>query len=220
MTRHSLSLPSLFLLVLPACSSTGSDKGAATGKSVTHAADQIDLGITHLDATLLALKELVTKPAPDLAPQFKAFDKSLAQLESTAEDVAALAAGIDTRSQEYFAQWDQQLAAVQNEDIRARSAERREAISASFKKIQNEYSEVRDEFKPLLSDLRDVRTVLSADLTMDGLKAVEDTVDDIREESESVKESLQELAKKFHELGARLSRTGPPAEKPQEAKKK
>jgi hypothetical protein len=101
---------------------------------------------------------------------------------------------------------------VQNEDIRARSAERREAITASFSKIQSEYSEVRDEFKPLLSDLRDIRTVLTTDLSMDGLKSIEDTVEDVVDESDDVKESLHELEKRFRELGVKLSRSGPPSE--------
>ncbi len=216
MTRSTLLLfPLLLALLTPACSSTGSDKGAATGKSAEQAADQIDRGNAQLDATLAALKDLVKMPAPDLQPQFKAFTKSLAQLESTAEDVAALAAKIDTKSQDYFTQWDQQLAAVQNEDIRARSAERREAISASFKKMQSEYAEVREEFKPLLSDLRDVRTVLSTDLTLDGLKAIEGAVKKAEKGSASVKESLQELAERFRTLGVKLSRSGPPQPAPE-----
>lgn len=213
MSRSAFSsVPLLLGALVSACSATGSDKGAATGKTVEQAAGEVGLGIGHLDATLAALEVLVEKPAPDLAPQFKTFTKSLAQLESSAEDVAALAAKIDSKSQDYFAQWDQQLAAVQNEDIRARSSERREAISASFKKIQNEYGEVREEFKPLLSDLRDVRTVLAADLTLDGLKSIEDTAEDVMKESRSVKESLQELEKRFRDLGVKLSRSGPPSE--------
>src|SRR6185503_16298737 len=206
------------LALLTSCSSTGSDKGAATGKTAEHAANQIELGSTQLDATLAALKDLVKNPAPDLAPQFKAYTKSLAQLEATAEGVAELAASIETKSQEYFAQWDGQPAAVQNEDIRARSAERKEAISASFKKIQSEYAEVREEFKPMLSDLRDIRTVLSSDLTMDSLKAIEGTVKDVAKESESVKESLVELTEKFRALGVKLSRSGPSAPAPEKKK--
>lgn len=221
MTRHTLlSFSLLAALLAPACTSTGSDKGAATGKTAEQAAKQIELVNTQLDATLAALSDLVKKPAPDLGPQFKTYTKNLAQLESTAEEVAALAARIETKSQEYFTVWDAQLAEVQNEDIRARSAERREAISAGFKKIQGEYSEVREEFKPLLSNLRDVRTVLSADLTMDGMKAIESTVKKTGKDSESVKESLEELAARFREIGVKLSRSGPPAPAPAKTEKK
>ncbi len=202
---------------LVACAS--SDKGAAAGKTVSQAATQVDLGITHLDATLAALEQLVKKPAPDLTAQYKVFTKSLGQLESSAKEVSELAATIDSRSQAYFAEWDTQIAAVQNESIRERSAERREAVSASFSKLQEEYSEVKGEFKPLLDDLRDIRTVLGADLTMDGLKMVEDTVEDVADNAKDVKESLHELSKNFHALGVRLERAGPAVEAAKSEKK-
>lgn len=192
---------------LNACQST--DKGAAAGKTVSHAATQVDLGITQLDATLAALEELVKKPAPDLTTQFKTFTKSLGQLESTAKEVSALADTMQDRGKAYFTEWDTQIAAVQNESIRERSAERRQTVSASFDKLHEEYGEVKGEFKPLLDDLRDIRTVLGADLTMDGLKTVKGTVADVADNAKDVKESLQELSKGFRELGVRLERAGP-----------
>jgi chromosome segregation ATPase len=207
-----------FASALVACKSpTAADKGAAAGKTIESAAGQVDEGIAQLDATLAALASLVKKPAPDLGPQYKAFTKSLGQLESTAEDVSALAAKIDAKGQAYFTEWDAQIAAVQNENIRERTASRREAVSASFKKLQDEYGEVKGEFKPMLDNLRDIRTALGADLTMEGLKAVEDTVEDVADNAESVRESLQELSKGFRDLGVKLSKSGPPAEA--EAKK-
>ncbi len=195
---------------LVACSST--DKGASAGKTVAQAATQVDLGITQLDATLAALEALVQKPAPDLTAQYKTFTKSLGQLESTAKEVSELAAKIDAKGQAYFTEWDTQIAAVQNESIRERSAERRQAVSASFTKLQEEYGEVKGEFKPLLDNLRDVRTVLGTDLTMEGLKTIEDTVEDLADDAKDVKESLHELSKSFHTLGVRLERAGPAPE--------
>jgi DNA repair exonuclease SbcCD ATPase subunit len=201
----------LSLALLAACSSTPADKGAAAGKTVNQAANEIDEGVTHLDATISSLNALVKSPAPDLEPQFKEFEKHLAQLESSADDVAGLAARISTRSQEYMKEWDAQIAQVQNEDIRERSVERREEVAKSFKKIEDEYAEVRQEFKPLLGNLRDIRAALRADLTMDGIKAVKGSVGDVQSDSEDVKESLAELVENFRKLGAKLSKSGPPA---------
>ena len=139
--------------------------------------------------------------------------------KTAAQEVADLATQMEERSQHFFELWDQHLASVQNEDIRERSAKRREEVAENFKKIKSEYTEVRDEFKPLLADLRDVRTVLGTDLTLSGIKTVEDTVEDIEDEQEDVRESLQELAAKFRELGVDLSRAGPAVEAAVDAKK-
>jgi DUF2959 family protein len=209
----------LTLALLSACSSpTTSEKGAAAGKNAMQAATYVEQGIGELDATLAALKALVKSPAPDLKPQYKTFDKSLSSLESTAKEVSAIAAKIDENSKVYFAQWDEQIAGIQNEDIRERGVERREAVAAGFSKLQEEYVEVREEFKPLLDNLRDVRTVLSTDLTMDGLKSIEDTVEDIADSSKDVRESLQSLGETFKKLGVRLEQRGPVAEKAAAAK--
>lgn len=204
---------------LTACSSTPSDKGAATGQTVTQAATQVDLGITQLDAALAALEELVKKPAPDLTTQFKTYTKHLGELEKTANEVSALAAKMAERGKAYFAEWDTQIAAVQNESIRERSAERRKTVEAGLGKLQEEYGEVKGEFKPLLDNLRDIRTVLNADLTMDGLKMVKGTVEDVADDAEDVKESLQELSKSFKEIGVRLERAGPALEAVKEKQK-
>jgi chromosome segregation ATPase len=202
------------LALTTACKSSTGDKGAAAGKSIEQAASEVERGITQLDATVAALKNLVEQPAPDLGPQFKAYTKSLAQLESIAKSVASISAKMDSKGKEYFTKWDEQIAAIQNEAIRERSSERRQAVEASFQKIQNEYAEARDEFKPLLADLQDIRTVLETDLTMEGLAAFKGDVKDIAKKSEPVKESLTELAKSFRDLGVKLSRSGPPAEQP------
>jgi len=215
---RAFSALTLALSLLAACNST-SDKGASTGKTVDQAAAEIGQTITHLDATLVALKDLVKNPAADLTAQSKLFTKSLGSLESSAKKVAELASEIDTKSQDYFAQWDTQIASVQNEDIRERTAERRETVSKNFQKLKEEYVDVREGFKPLLDDLRDVRTFLANDLTVDGLKTIKGTVEDIADESGDVRESLDELHKRFQELGVKLSRANPAAVVPAEPAK-
>lgn len=206
-------------LLAGACQSTTAGKADATGKNVTKAADEIQLGIGQLDATLAALTSLVNEPGADLGPQFKAFSKSLDQLDSTAKKVRETAASMDGKGKAYFAEWDAQIAAIQNEDIRERSTDRRKVVEAAFSKIQGEYGEARDTFKPLMNDLLDIRTALSADLTMDGIAAVKKSVKKVNGEAEDVKENLQELADGFRKLGVSLSKSGPPQPAPEKTEK-
>jgi uncharacterized phage infection (PIP) family protein YhgE len=216
-------LPTIALALLAsACQSSSGGKGEATGKNVTKAADEIQLGIGHLDATLAALNGLVNEPAPDLGTQFKAFSKHLDQLDATAKKVRETAASMDAKGKAYFADWDTQIAIIQNEDIRERSADRRKAVEAAFSKIQGEYGEARDTFRPLMNDLLDIRTALAADLTMDGVSAIKKSVKKVSGEAEDVKENLQELADGFRKLGVSLSKSGPPkpAPEPEKAEKK
>jgi hypothetical protein len=217
--RNLRSAPFLALALLAsACQSSSSGKGEATGKNVTKAADEIQLGITQLDATVAALTSLVTQPGPDLGPQFKTFSKSLDQLESTAKKVRDAAASMDAKGKAYFTEWDAQIAAIQNEDIRERSADRRKAVEAGFKDIQGDYGEARDDFQPLMNDLKDIRMALEADLTMSGIEVVKKSVKKVNGQAEDVKETLQDLADRFRKLGVSLSKAGPALEKAAEKK--
>ena len=196
-------------LLAGACASTAGDKGAATGKNITRAADEIRVGMGQLDATLAALTKLVNEPGADLAPQFKEFSKNLDQLEATAKNVREATSAMEANGKAYFAEWDAQIAAIQNEDIRERSAERRQAVEASLSEIKEDYQSARDTFQPLMNDLKDIRTALEADLTMNGLDAVKKTVKKTNSSAEDLKESLQELAEGFRKVGVSLSKAGP-----------
>src|SRR5262245_11464714 len=158
---------------------------------------------------MTALHGLVNEPATDLEPQFKAFSKGVDQLDATAKKVRDAAAGMDEKGKAYFADWDAQIAGIQNEDIRAGSAERKEAVEANFKDIQAEYGKSRDSFKPLMTNLMDIRTALKADLTMNGLAAIKKSVKTVNGQAEDVKESLVKLEKSFREMGVKMSNAGP-----------
>ena len=213
LSSSRILLPSvLVLLAGVACKSSTHDQGAGTGKNITKAAEEIEQGIGHLDATVSSLNALVNQPGADLEPQYKAFAKNLDNLESTAKNVAKISAAMAEQGQAYFTKWDEQIAAIQNEDIRERSAERKEKVAAALKEIQDEYAEAKEEFKPLLSDLQDIRTALDVELTMDAVESLQDNAEDVSESAEDVKESLTELVQNFRDLGVRLSKAGPAAE--------
>jgi methyl-accepting chemotaxis protein len=114
----------------------------------------------------------------------------------------------------YFADWDAQIAAIANEDIRERSMERKKEVEENFADLRKDYTEARDAFQPMMNDLKDIRTALSADLTMQGLDSVKKSVSKVNGLAEDVKENLEELSASFRELGVRLSKSGPPPTTP------
>jgi len=208
---HSFTLASFLTLALvsSACQSATEGKGAATGKNITRAADAIQTGIGQLDATMTALTTLVNQPAAELGPQFDVFASNLDALDSTAKQVSEATAGMQEKGKAYFADWDAQIAAIQDEDIRERSAERRKTVEKELEEIRAEYEKARDTFHPLMGALQDIRKALEADLTMDGLDAVKKSVKKTNNNAADVKESLQELADSFRKVGVRMSMSGP-----------
>lgn len=206
------SVPALCIgLLAAACQAPQGTGGAATGTSVTRAAEGIERGRQQLDETVTALTALVESPAPDLDPQFDAFTQSLDRLEATASDVKEMATQMQERGAEYFKQWDEQLAAIQNEDIRKRSEKRRKAVEEAFEDLRKDYAEAREAFQPLMDDLRDVRTALANDLTMGGLESIESVAKRVKKRAGPVGEELDDLAASFRDLGVGMSQAGPAA---------
>ena len=212
-TSRTLFSVVLALLAGAACKSSTHDEGASAGKNITKAAAGIERGIAELDATVSSLNALVNQPAADLGPQYKAFAKNLGKLESTAKTVSKVSAEMSAKGKEYFTKWDEQIAAIQNEDIRERSAERREKVSKELAEIQEQYAKAREDFKPMLSNLQDIRTALEVELTMGSLESLKGDAEEVSDSAKDVKETLTELAQNFRDLGVKLSKAGPaPAE--------
>ncbi len=195
------------------CKTEAYEQGTATGKTIQQAADEIDRSITALDATVLSLNNLVAEneAATDPAMQFKTFSKELETLESRAKSVRDLAAEMEKDSKSYLAKWDAEIAAIANEDIRERSQERRQKVDKTLAKISEEYADAREEFAPLLADLKDIRSALAADLTPDGIASMRRVAGKASDRSEDVKETLTELSERYRELGVGLGQSAMPA---------
>ena len=192
------------------CASTGYKKADATASYLESTADRIDKGAVQIDSATAALTELVSQPEADLAGQFKKYSSAVSGLESVAKDVASRATKIQQLGATYFQQWDEQLAMIQNEDIRNNSAERKAAVIKQFDQVKTSYDEARSAFNPLLADLRDIRTALSTDLTPAGVSAINKSMTKVNEHAAKVRKSLGDLAVQFKDLGKSLETPTPP----------
>ncbi len=107
------------------CSSTGYEKAADTATSLTKSSEGIVKSSALVDKTLATLDDLVSNPKPDLRKQFSAFNDSVHDLGSTAKDVDGKSKAMKSQGADYFKNWDKQMAAMKNEDIRNRSEARK-----------------------------------------------------------------------------------------------
>ena len=197
------------LAVLAGCSSTGHRKGEATAGGLQTAADRIVRAQTTRVATLAALNDLVENPQPDLRPQFKKFTASKKTWESQIRDVERKSASMQAKGAAYFEKWDQELAKIQNEDIRQRSIARKETVAKQFDKIRTAYAEVDSTRRPLMADLTDIQTALSADLTRAGLEAVKPVVTKANRDAEPLTKAVDKLVEEFKTLGLAMSAVAP-----------
>jgi len=192
-------------LLLAGCASTGYDKGNITAANIQATSDRIAALPGQLDQTMASLNDLVGQPQSDLRPQYQQFAANVAAMEATSKSIAADRRAMGEKGKEYLAAWDQQLAQIQNPDIKALSQSRRDQVSQQLLDIKKNYVLSCDSFKPFLADLKDVQSYLSVDLTTTGLATIKAPVAKANQDVVPLKVSLNQLAGDFKALATSMS---------------
>ncbi|HEX4263732.1 MAG TPA: DUF2959 family protein [Verrucomicrobiae bacterium] len=181
------------LLHFTGCATGNYKKADAASESLRRASLQIDAENHCIDVTLADLDTLVNKPAPDLKPQFKTFSASLNRLADSADRADKAAAVANDKSKDYFQNWDKETAAINFEAVREQSVSRKTQVSNEFNTVNQRYRENQAVIWPLISYLRDIRTALSTDLTMDGLQSVKPLAENAKQNARKVQSALSRL---------------------------
>ena len=183
----------LTLLCAGGCASGNYQKADAASESLRRASIQIDAENHAIDLALARLDSLVNKPAPDLKPQFKQFSEALDHLVAASDRAEKAAADAHHKSNEYFRNWDKEVAAINFEAVKEQSVSRKTQVSNEFNTVDQRYRENQAVVIPLISYLRDIRTALSTDLTPGGLESVKPLAENAGQNARKVQGALDRL---------------------------
>jgi hypothetical protein len=220
--KHVASISAIAAVVtlFAGCATHGYNQADSLNRYLQSTSSRTGKMVAQIDAATAALSSLVEKPGADLKLQFKNFSSALNGLESAAHDVASRSTKAQQLGASYFQLWDEQLARIQNEEIRSASADRKAAVMKQFEKARDRYDEARAAFNPLLADLRDIRTALSTDLNPAGVEVIRKSMSKVSEGTAAVRKSLVDAAAQFEELGKSLEVPAvPPPDKSEPAAK-
>jgi hypothetical protein len=208
LTQTALAVTLAAALVGCKSSDSNHQQGSATGTRVFAAADRISEGKGKIDAALTPLNDMIGNPQQaDLATKFKAYATAVGDLQSSIDKANGAVDKVKKNGDEYFAAWDQRIAAIQNPDIKSSSSERKAAIMKDFEGIKTSYQELSTTMKPFMSNLKDIQTALGTDLTAGGIGAVKDPAKQANKQGESIKDTLDKLAGQFREVGEKMGGT-------------
>lgn len=126
-----------------------------------------------VEKTVGALNELMSKPQADLSPQYQSYTHELGILEAKVDQAQKQRASTDSVVRDQFMAWDENLKQLQSEAARTSAAERRAATDATYAGIKQKIGELRAEWTPFITDLRDIRQYLKGDLSKEGLRTME-----------------------------------------------
>lgn len=142
----------------------------------------------------------------ELRPQFEKFKAELVKMESQAANARNRADAMKSKGQEFFADWEKQINAIQNEDIRKAAEKRLAKRKKSYEKILSAMQEAKSELVPFMSDLNDIKTLLDAELTSNSVASAKNLIKQAGWHGSDVAESLQDVELQLDRVAAELSK--------------
>ena len=203
-----LAIGAVLATVGVGCSGTPSGKGESTGESLQAVADRLASAQAQLETTMASLETLAASPEDGLSANFKAYTSNLNKLDSSAKAVQKTADAMSKKGEAYLQKWDEDAAAIQNEEIRNRSQARQQEIRQQLTMTREHYEALAEGFRPLMADLRDIEAALKTDLTAGGVAAIKGPVSTAQERATTVLKRADEVMEDFRSLGVSLTAGG------------
>jgi hypothetical protein len=141
----------------------------------------------------------------DLAAQYKTFSSNVSKLADRAKAVASTADQMSGQGEKYMQKWDEEVAAIQNEDIQKRTKPRQDEVGKQLGKIHDEYQALWAEFQPLMSNSKVISAALKTDMTVKGVEAIKGPANRAQTEANKVLNKAQALEDQFRALGVALA---------------
>lgn len=206
------SIKTLLLTTLAAaalstgCGTTSGYKQAdKTGAGVAEFREEILNGKKAIDATMKSLDQIAASATTDPRKPFEQYAKSVANLESTAAKARKRAEDMQQQGKAYFAQWEKQMAEVQNPEIRNLASQRKAKLQETFDSIKKVAEPLKTQFAPWMSDLKDLEKYLGNDLTIAGVDAAKGLFAKTRTEGVEVQKSMDALVAELNTVSATIT---------------
>jgi chromosome segregation ATPase len=156
----------------------------------------------------LTLEELsrLSVAGVELRPQFSKYQAELVKMEDKAKSARARAVSMKEKGHSFFADWEQQVKTIQNEDIRNEAQKRLAKRRKSYGKILSAMEEAKDELVPFMSDLNDIKKLLDSELSASTVASTKSLIRQANWHGEDVRESLSDVEKELDRVSAELAK--------------
>jgi hypothetical protein len=161
--------------------------------------------------TETALDEVVRSANTDPRKPYKQFRKTVTRLEDADARAKRRAEDMRAEGRIFFEQWQQEIAALQNAELQQLAQDRKSTLEQTFRNISRVTVEAKDQFRPWMTNIKDLERFLGSDLTAGGIAASRQLIEQTRASADKVTQALQTLIDELNSLDAAMT---PPREKP------
>jgi septal ring factor EnvC (AmiA/AmiB activator) len=156
----------------------------------------------------LTLEELnrLQKDSIELRPQFDKFSTELGKMEAQAKVARDRALSMEEKGQAFFQAWEEQIKGIANPEIREEAMKRYTKRGKSYGKILNSMLEARDQLRPFMSDLNDIKKLLGSELTRASVNSTKKLIKQANWHGADVVDSLKDVETELDRVSAELAK--------------
>jgi len=202
----------LLASLIAACA-TG-DRGHRV-EGITSNFEQVDndlrAALAHVDAVEASLDGLVRSDNEDLVASFQEYSGQVAEMERIGEQLEEHADAMRSQGLEYFDEWRASEETVSNPEVREISEQRLEETRDSFTQVSRSSTDVKRALQTYISDLRDIETFLSHDLTPAGIEAITPVAEQAKEDGSTLQQAISPMMSALDQARTRMQQGSPDA---------
>jgi hypothetical protein len=178
---------------LVGCATTGMERSEKTMTTMQTVADEINQIAAQMDATGASLEDLPKVGQSNVKSAFDSYSANVVKMVNLQEQFTLKADEMKARGKEYFAEWKKQGDAYTNPQIRDLSEQRRAALSEVYGKIAEASIGVKEVFQTYMSDIKEIQTFLSNDLTPKGINAITPITGKVMPDAAGLKDAMNRV---------------------------
>jgi hypothetical protein len=198
----------IVILSLTGCAMTGMQRSAKTATSMDVVEQDYREVVSQVDLTRASLEDLIRPGQPEVKGAFEKYSANVDKMDDLKKSLFKHADNMNSQGKNYFEEWRKQGDMYTNPQIQALSEQRRADLSAIFVKISEASIGVKGVFKNYLSDISEIRTYLSNDLTTKGVEAITPTAQKAIMDGDSLKDAVDPVLSAISRARAEMTQRG------------
>lgn len=182
-------------LIIEGCAKkTGVQRAEKTTSSAQAVETDINRTIAQIDVTNASLNQVLnSKNSPDIRKVYDSYAGNVAKMEKTGNVLLKHTDQLAVQGNNYFEEWQKTGSTYTNPEIQKLSQQQRNEVQQSFNRISQASVGVKGYLNAYLSNIKQIQTYLSNDLTPNGISAISPVASSTIQSGDRVKQELQPM---------------------------
>ena len=203
-----LTTLSIAVISIAGCATTGMQRSEKASTSMQAVDNDIKLIVAQLDAAGASLEELTRTGQSDVKKAFDLYSDNILKLAAMENGFSKHADEMKARGKDYFEEWQTEGSKYKNPRIQELSEQRRMALADIYGQIPLNSIGVKEAFRAYLSDVTEIQTYLSNDLTSKGVEAIAPMARRASMDGDNLKYAIKDLEMAIEQARAEMTQGG------------